>query len=161
MELPKEVFIDDLIFLAYRGSVAHNMYVPNSDPNSIDDVDLMGVFIAPTSHYIGLNKSDRTIEEKIEVKDMLYDCVYYEISQLISTLPGSNDTTLNNAMVESRLIHVRALLDFFQKSGRKRQGGRILIINYSVPMGLTKQNNWRKDEVCILRIWDIFQIVNN
>lgn len=25
------------ILLGYRGSVAHGMYVPNSDPNSIDD----------------------------------------------------------------------------------------------------------------------------
>ena len=31
--------------LAYRGSIAHAMYVPGSDPNSIDDIDLMGIVI--------------------------------------------------------------------------------------------------------------------
>jgi len=93
--LPKEVFIDDLIFLAYRGSIAHNMYIPNSDPNSIDDVDLMGVFIAPNSHYIGLNKSERTVEEKIEVDDVLYDCVYYELSHFVNLLLKSNPNVLS------------------------------------------------------------------
>lgn len=36
-------FIPEGTFLlAYSGSIAHNMYVPTSDPNSIDDVDLFG-----------------------------------------------------------------------------------------------------------------------
>jgi len=93
--LPKEVFINDLIFLAYRGSVAHNMYMPNSDPNSIDDVDLMGVFIAPNSHYIGIKKSKQTIEKKIEVDDMLYDCVYYELSHFVNLLVKNNPNVLS------------------------------------------------------------------
>jgi len=95
LTLPKEVFIDDLIFLAYRGSVAHNMYIPNSDPNSIDDVDLMGVFIAPNSHYIGIKKSKQTIEKKIEVNDMLYDCVYYELSHFVNLLVKNNPNVLS------------------------------------------------------------------
>jgi len=94
MELPNEVFIDDLIFLAYRGSVAHNMYIPNSDPNSVDDIDLMGVFIAPDSHYIGINKSKQTIEKNIEVKGLLYDCVYYELSHFVRLLLKNNPNVL-------------------------------------------------------------------
>jgi hypothetical protein len=30
------------------------MYVPKSDPDSIDDKDVMGVYIAPIEHYLGL-----------------------------------------------------------------------------------------------------------
>lgn len=52
-----------------------------------------------------------------QLKDAL-EHIYYEITQLIATLPGSSNIALNNALVESRLIHVRALLDFFQKSAR-------------------------------------------
>ena len=94
-ELPKEVFIEDMIFLAYRGSIAHNMYIPNSDPNSIDDVDLMGVFIAPNSHYIGLKNSKRTIEKMITVGGVLYDCVYYELSHFVSLLLKGNPNVLS------------------------------------------------------------------
>jgi len=32
-----ELLPDNLILLGYRGSIAHNMYVPQHDPNSIDD----------------------------------------------------------------------------------------------------------------------------
>ena len=38
---------EGLISLCWRGSVAHGMYVPKSDPDSIDDKDVMGVYIAP------------------------------------------------------------------------------------------------------------------
>jgi predicted nucleotidyltransferase len=95
MELPNEVFIEDLIFLAYRGSVAHNMYIPNSDPNSVDDIDLMGVFIAPDSHYIGIDKSKQTVEKNIEADGVLYDCVYYELSHFVRLLLKNNPNVLS------------------------------------------------------------------
>ena len=44
--------------------------------------------------------------------------IYYEIAQVSETQAGTNNIALNNALLESRLIHVRALLDFFQKSFR-------------------------------------------
>ena len=43
---------DGLILLGFRGSIAHNMYVPQHDPDSIDDKDLMGVYVAPVEHYM-------------------------------------------------------------------------------------------------------------
>lgn len=45
MSFPKEIkeyhpSIDEWAILSgYRGSIAHGMYVPNSNPNSIDDKD--------------------------------------------------------------------------------------------------------------------------
>lgn len=30
-------------YMAYRGSVAHGMYVAPENPDSIDDIDLMGL----------------------------------------------------------------------------------------------------------------------
>ena len=52
----KQLLPNNLIFLGYRGSIAHGMYVPNTDPNSIDDKDIIGIFIAPKDYYIGLRK---------------------------------------------------------------------------------------------------------
>ena len=73
-----------------------------------------------------------------QLKDALED-VYYEITQLIATLPGSNNIALKNALVESRLIHVRALLDFFQKSVRKVMKGSELDDVLCLDYGFTSQ----------------------
>ena len=45
---------DRSILLAYRGSIAHGMYIPNSDPNSIDDKDIMGVCVPSVDYYFGI-----------------------------------------------------------------------------------------------------------
>jgi hypothetical protein len=60
---------EGLISLCWRGSVAHGMYVPKSDPDSIDDKDVMGVYIAPIEHYLGFGRQD--VYEKWEGE---WDC---------------------------------------------------------------------------------------
>ena len=35
---------DGLILLGFRGSIAHNMYVPQQVPDIINDKDLIGVY---------------------------------------------------------------------------------------------------------------------
>jgi predicted nucleotidyltransferase len=77
--------------MGYRGSVAHNMYIPNTDPNSIDDIDLMGVFMAPEDHYIGIKKCRETFEKYIGK----YDVVNYEFKKFISLLLKSNPNVLS------------------------------------------------------------------
>ena len=82
----KELIPDNLIFLGYRGSIAHGMYVPSSDPNSIDDKDIMGVYFASPSHYLGIKQEKETIEKWYNE----WDCVYYEFRKLIKLLVKGN-----------------------------------------------------------------------
>jgi hypothetical protein len=49
---------EGLISLCWRGSVAHGMYVPKTDPDSIDDKDIMGVYIGPLEHYLGFGRKE-------------------------------------------------------------------------------------------------------
>ena len=77
---------NNLILLGYRGSISHNMYVPNTDPNSIDDIDLMGIFMYPVDHYIGINKS-KDVDEKFVDK---WDVVSYEFMKFVGLLLKSN-----------------------------------------------------------------------
>lgn len=79
----------DLILLGYRGSIAHGTYVPSSDPNSIDDKDLMGVYIGAKEHYIGFENRD-VYERKINE----WDVVFYELRKFISLLLKSNPNVL-------------------------------------------------------------------
>lgn len=80
----------DLILLGYRGSKAHNMFVPSNDPNSFDDIDLMGVYIAPIEHYLGFGRADscdRFIGE--------WDVVSYELKKFIGLLYKNNPNVVS------------------------------------------------------------------
>jgi hypothetical protein len=90
-ELKKELFPDNTVLVGFRGSVAHGMYIPNTDPNSIDDIDLMSVFMAPVEHYIGITKSKETVEKFIGK----YDSVSYEFIKFVKLLLKSNPNVLS------------------------------------------------------------------
>ncbi len=89
-ERVSELLPDNIILLGYRGSIAHNMYVPQSDANSIDDKDLMGVFIAPVEHYLGFGRNE--VKEKFINE---WDAVSYEVRKFISLLLKCNPNVLS------------------------------------------------------------------
>lgn len=65
------------IMKSYRGSISHNLFVPSTDPNHTDDIDLFEVHLAPKEYYIGFGKDDHKVSlQKIEG---VYDTVDYEL----------------------------------------------------------------------------------
>ena len=96
-EIPQEILIENTILLGYRGSVAHNLYIPNTDPNSIDDIDLMGVFVAPPNFYLGIgqHRNSQTKEISKEIDGMMWDCVYYELQKFVRLLLKGNPNVLS------------------------------------------------------------------
>lgn len=84
---------DGSCILGYRGSIAHGMYVPGSDPKSIDDVDLMGVVIGDERDYFGLHEWGHRGTK--EVKQGKYDCVFYEIRKMFSLLLQGNPNVIS------------------------------------------------------------------
>jgi predicted nucleotidyltransferase len=87
----EQIITDDLVLMGYRGSVAHNMYIPNIDPNSIDDIDLMGVYMAPVDHYIGIKQ----IKETREVFIDQWDVVCYEFTKFVRLLLKCNPNVMS------------------------------------------------------------------
>lgn len=77
------------ILLGYMGSISHGTQIPKANPDSIDDIDIMGVSIAPESVYMGLKK----FEQK-EVKYKEWDSVVYEIKKFFSLLLKQNPNVL-------------------------------------------------------------------
>jgi predicted nucleotidyltransferase len=109
----KELIPSDLIFLGYRGSIAHGMYVPNTDPNSIDDKDVMGVFVAPVSHYIGTKKVKETREKWYKE----WDCVYYEVIKFIKLLEKGNPNVLSLLWIDDKyIIHESPEWELFREN---------------------------------------------
>lgn len=85
---PPETF-----WLAYRGSVAHSMFVPTTDPKGIDDIDLMGFTFGSRENYFGLHEwGSRGTKE---IKDGPYDVVLYEIRKAFSLLLQGNPNILS------------------------------------------------------------------
>jgi len=83
-------FPDNTILVGYRGSIAHNMYIPDTDSNSIDDIDFMGIFMAPVEHYIGITKT----RETVELFKGKYDVVSYEFIKFVKLLLKSNPNVI-------------------------------------------------------------------
>ena len=84
-----------VILSGYRGSRAHNTYVTPTDPSSIDDIDLMSVYVAPLQYYLGLSgvgKNNRGTKEAVLDP---YDAVSYEIRKFVYLLLKGNPNVLS------------------------------------------------------------------
>lgn len=87
----QRIFPSNVILAGYVGSIAHGTYILNSDPNSIDDKDVMGIYVNPIDYYLGLGRGQETKEYKIKE----WDVVLYEVRKFISLLLKSNPNVLS------------------------------------------------------------------
>lgn len=130
-EFPPDLYteIPDLqsyetILLAYRGSVAHGTWEPNTDPKSIDDIDLMGVAVPGLDHYFGLEQYGSRGTREI-ARDP-WDIVLYEARKVINLLMKGNPNVLSLLWLPDDLyIHV-------EPAGRRLVEGRSLFATKAV-----------------------------
>ncbi len=85
----RQIIPEKCVLLGFRGSIAHDMYVPNTDPDSIDDKDIMGVFIPPLDHYFGLKNQEH---QEVFLKE--WDSVFYEFRKFVRLLLKSNPNVI-------------------------------------------------------------------
>jgi len=87
------------VFVGYRGSISHGMYRPSNEPNSLDDKDLLTVFIAGKEHYFGFGKRDvyeTTLRE--------WDVVSYELRKFIGLLLKCNPNVLSMLWLDESYV---------------------------------------------------------
>jgi len=102
VEETKEIVPANTILLGYVGSIAHGTHIPKTDPNSIDDKDIMGVCIADESVYYGL----RRFEQK-DIQRGEWDSVVYEIRKFFHLLLKQNPNVIGTLWLrENDYIHV-------------------------------------------------------
>jgi predicted nucleotidyltransferase len=98
MSVPKDMIRENLgigewnIIHGYRGSIAHGMYIPNTDPFSVDDKDTMGICVPPKEYYIGLKEFGSKGTK--EIKRNEWDIVIYEVKKAIKLLEIGNPNIL-------------------------------------------------------------------
>ena len=79
------------IVMAFRGSIAHGTYRPNTDENSIDDVDFISICVPGIENYFGcLPSSAWGNRGTKEVRYAEIDLVQYELTKFFSLLIKSN-----------------------------------------------------------------------
>lgn len=108
MSLPRDLLDaqpalrDWSILTVYRGSIAHGTYLPNNDPKSIDDKDVMAILVPPPIYFMGLNQfgSRGTAEWKHDE----WDIVMYEIRKAMSLLAQGNPNILQILWLEHRHV---------------------------------------------------------
>ena len=89
-EMVKFNLKDHLIIHGYRGSMAHNLYIPPEEKMSTDDVDWMGIVIAPLDYYFG-----DYVFEGTEYWDGNDDIVLYDLRKFIRLLTKANPNVLS------------------------------------------------------------------
>src|SRR4051812_1133970 len=78
-----------LIVAAYVGSISHNTYVPKSDPDAIDDVDILGGILPPANRLIGLDTWEHWTLQFEEL-----DVTVFSLSKLVRLWLKSNPNVL-------------------------------------------------------------------
>lgn len=90
-----------VILLGFRGSVVHGTYRPSSDPNSVDDIDLMAVHVGPLEHYLGFRRKG---QETLDRSSGPWDVVSYEIRHYFALLRKNNPNVQQLLWTPERFI---------------------------------------------------------
>jgi uncharacterized protein len=85
----------------YRGSIAHGMYEPSTQPGSIDDKDTMAFCVPPLDYYFGL--SEFHSQGTQEIKHGEWDIVVYEARKALRLLAQGNPNVLSILWLEPDL----------------------------------------------------------
>lgn len=84
-----------IALLGRRGSESHGTFVPSTDPNSIDDRDLMGICIPPDPWTLGL----RSWEGAESIKGV-WDVVLYDFRKFVRLLCKQNPNVIGMLWLE-------------------------------------------------------------
>lgn len=85
-----QIIPQNTILLGYVGSIAHGTYTPKTDPNAIDDKDIMGVCFGPRESYLGLTGFEHKTAFIGE-----WDSTVYEVRKYFRLLLKQNPNVLS------------------------------------------------------------------
>lgn len=95
-------FAESCVMLCYVGSSSHGTSIPTTDPNGIDDVDLMAVLMPPPRFVVGLHDFDNWVAQWEEL-----DVVAYSFHKFVRLLVKSNPNVLGTLWLRDEDYLVR------------------------------------------------------
>ena len=106
----------NVILLGYVGSIAHGTHTPSTDPDTIDDVDTMGVVIPPAFYTLGgVKRWEGCVIQEGEV-----DAVFYSLEKFAGLLVKSNPNVLGTLWLPEEHLLLQT------EAGRALQHHRLL-----------------------------------
>lgn len=81
--------VGKFLTMQYAGSTAHGTYVPKTDPDAIDDVDILGVWLPTERQVFGLQNAEHWMQWDEEL-----DIVTYELRKFAKLLLKGNPNVL-------------------------------------------------------------------
>lgn len=89
------IFERKVILSGYRGSIAHNLHIPQEEDETfgIDDTDFFELYCYPLEYYLSLEGYNRAKEVEEELHDDL-DTVRYEIRKVFHLLSECNPNVM-------------------------------------------------------------------
>jgi len=101
VEETKKLIPEGTILLGYMGSHSHGTHMKPTEPDAIDDVDLMGICVLPANQYLGLSRSpllkgrdSRMNNEQQEIQEGEWDIVIYEVKKYFRLLLKQNPNVM-------------------------------------------------------------------
>jgi len=88
IDIPKVLIPNNTVLTGFRGSISHNTYKP-SIVSSIDDIDIVSIYIAPVDYYIGLDQ-DPIYKRGKQIYENEFDSVVYELRHFTKLCLRSN-----------------------------------------------------------------------
>jgi len=96
-----------LLVLALMGSHSHGTYIPPTEPDAIDDVDLMGFVIPPMEYHLGLPRWQHWVFKRDEL-----DVVLYSLEKAFRLLLKSNPNIVGVLWLrEQEYVHLSPLFE--------------------------------------------------
>ena len=84
-----------MVLAGRRGSEAHGTYIPPTEPDAVDDRDIMAICVPPANYYLGLSKW-----EGAEAMKGQWDVVLYEYRKFVRLLMKQNPNVIGMLWLE-------------------------------------------------------------
>lgn len=88
--------LKQIILLCNMGSISHGTH--NPDPESIDDIDVMGAAVPSPDYYFGFEKFGS--RDTMEIKEGRFDIVLYEARKFIGLLAKGNPNVIGTLFLK-------------------------------------------------------------
>lgn len=90
-----------LLVLGLMGSHSHGTYIPPTEPDAVDDIDLMGFLVPPLENHLGLPRWEHWVWQAEEL-----DVVVYSLEKAVRLLLKSNPNIVGLLWLrEAEYIH--------------------------------------------------------
>jgi len=88
--------LKQIILLCNMGSISHGTH--NPDPESIDNIDVMGAAVPSPDYYFGFEKFGS--RDTMEIKEGRFDIVLYEARKFIGLLAKGNPNVIGTLFLK-------------------------------------------------------------